>query len=448
MRTRRQFLRDAGCGLGTAALLSSFDRFSRLDAAVSPEVATDYRALVCVFLFGGNDGNNTVIPYDDYAAYAAVRGTALNIPKASLLQVNAPSQKAAFGLHPSLVELQALYNGGHLAVVTNVGTLAAPVTRAQYLAGAPAPDNLFSHADQQSQWQSSVPFTSIPEASTGWGGRLADATSSLNTGSFPMVVSVAGVPLFTTGVSARPLVPGSGLAGFSGSAVSKARYAALRSILQADGSMTLVGAANAITSNGIDDVATLNTALAQVPPLETVFPSTSLGGQLQKIAQVIASRGALQINRQIFFASLGGFDTHTDELNTQQNLLTQVSQAMGAFYAAIVELGVATQVTSFTLSDFGRTFQPASGGGSDHAWGSHHFILGGSVKGGDFYGTFPTLALNGPDDATDEGRWIPSTSVDQYGATLAQWYGVASKDLATVFPYIGQFATNSLGFLS
>jgi len=448
MRTRRQFLRDAGCGLGTAALLSSFDRFSRLDAAVSPEVATDYRALVCVFLFGGNDGNNTVIPYDDYAAYAAVRGTALNIPKASLLQVNAPSQKAAFGLHPSLVELQALYNGGHLAVVTNVGTLAAPVTRAQYLAGAPAPDNLFSHADQQSQWQSSVPFTSIPEASTGWGGRLADATSSLNTGSFPMVVSVAGVPLFTTGVSARPLVPGSGLAGFSGSAVSKARYAALRSILQADGSMTLVGAANAITSNGIDDVATLNTALAQVPPLETVFPSTSLGGQLQKIAQVIASRGALQINRQIFFASLGGFDTHTDELNTQQNLLTQVSQAMGAFYAATVELGVATQVTSFTLSDFGRTFQPASGGGSDHAWGSHHFILGGSVKGGDFYGTFPTLALNGPDDATDEGRWIPSTSVDQYGATLAQWYGVASKDLATVFPYIGQFATNSLGFLS
>ena len=448
MRTRRQFLRDAGCGLGTAALLSAFDRFSRLDAAVSSGAATDYRALVCIFLFGGNDGNNMVIPYDDYATYAKVRGTALNLPKASLLQVSAPSQKAAFGLHPSLVELQSLYNGGHLAVLANVGTLAAPITRAQYLAGAPSPDNLFSHADQQSQWQTSVPFTNDPQASTGWGGRLADATVSLNAGLFPMVVSVAGVPLFTTGVSARPLVPGSGLAGFSASAALKARYAALRSILQADGSTMLVGAANAITGNGIDDVATLNAALAQTPPLETVFPTTSLGSQLLKIAEVIASRDALKMNRQIFFVSLGGFDTHTDELNTQQNLLTQVSQAMAAFYDATVELGVATNVTSFTLSDFGRTFLPASGGGADHAWGSHHFILGGSVKGGDFYGTFPTLALNGPDDASNEGRWIPTTSVDQYGAILAQWYGVAAKDLPTVFPYIGQFGTDSLGFLS
>jgi uncharacterized protein (DUF1501 family) len=230
--------------------------------------------------------------------------------------------------------------------------------------------------------------------------------------------------------------------------VSKARYAALRSILQADGSTTLVGAANTITSNGIDDVATLNAALAQVPALKTAFPTTSLGIQLLKIAQVIASRDALQMNRQIFFASLGGFDTHTDELNTQQNLLTQVSQAMGAFYNETVELGIATQVTSFTLSDFGRTFLPASGGGTDHAWGSHHFVMGGSVRGGDFYGSFPTLALSGPNDASNEGRWIPTTSVDQYGATLAQWYGVAAKALPTVFPYIGQFATNNLGFLS
>jgi uncharacterized protein (DUF1501 family) len=448
MRTRRQFLRDAGCGLGTAALLSAFDRFSRLDAAVSSQAAADYRALVCIFLFGGNDGNNTVIPYDDYAAYGAVRGSALNIPKASLLPVNAPSQKAAFGLHPSLVELQSLYSGGHLAVLANVGTLAAPITRAQYLSGGPAPDSLFSHADQQSLWQAGVPFTNIPQASTGWGGRLADATVSLNTGHFPMVVSVAGVPLFTTGVSARPLVPGSGLSGFSTSAVSKARYAALRSILQADSSMTLVGAANTITANGIDDVATLNAALAQVPALKTVFPTTSLGGQLLKIAQVIASRDALQMNRQIFFASLGGFDTHTDELNTQQTLLAQVSQAMGAFYDATVELGVAPQVTSFTLSDFGRTFLPASGGGTDHAWGNHHFVMGGSVKGGDFYGTFPTLALSGPSDASNEGRWLPTTSVDEYGATLAQWYGVAPKDLPAVFPYIGRFATNNLGFLA
>jgi uncharacterized protein (DUF1501 family) len=447
MRTRRQFLRDAGCGLGTAALLSAFDRFSRLDAAVSPAAAADYRALVCVFLFGGNDANNTVIPYDEYATYAQVRGTALNISKASLLQVNAPSQKAAFGLHPSLVEIQSLYNSGQVAVLANVGTLAAPINRSQYLAGAPAPDNLFSHADQQNQWQSGVARAYDPRANTGWGGRLADVTASLNAVPFPMVVSVAGVPLFTSGVSARPLVPGGGLAGFSSSAASKARYAALRSILQADGSATLVGAANAITSNGIDDVATLNAALAGIPPLKTAFPTTSLGSQLLKIAQVIASRDVLKMNRQIFFVSLGGFDTHTDEINTQQTLLTQVSQSMSAFYAATVELGVASSVTSFTLSDFGRTFLPDSGGGTDHAWGSHHFVMGGAVKGGDFYGTFPTLALSGPDDASFEGRWIPTTSVDQYGATLAQWYGVAPGDLATVFPNVGQFATNKLGFL-
>jgi uncharacterized protein (DUF1501 family) len=262
-----------------------------------------------------------------------------------------------------------------------------------------------------------------------------------------MVVSVAGVPLFTTGVNARPLVPGSGLSGFSTSAVSQARYAALRSILKADGAATLVGAANTITSSGIDDVAALNTALAQAAALKTVFPATSLGGQLQKIAQVIASRAALKINRQIFFVSLGGFDTHTDQINTHVTLYRQVSQAMSAFYAATVELGVAADVTSFTLSDFGRTFLPDSGGGTDHAWGSHHFVVGGSVKGGDFYGAFPNLALNGPDDASNEGRWIPSTSVDQYGATLAQWYGVAAADLPTVFPYLSQFGTNHLGFL-
>ena len=447
MRTRRQFLRDAGCGLGTAAILSAFDRFSRLDAAVMPDAATDYRALVCIFLFGGNDANNMVIPYDDYASYAKVRGTALNIPKASLLQVNAPSQKAAFGLHPSLAELQTLYNGGHLAVLANVGTLAAPISRAQYQAGAPVPNSLFSHADQQNQWQSSVPRTDDVRANTGWGGRLADVTSSLNSVSFPMVVSVAGVPLFTTGMTARPLVPGSGLAGFSTSAVSLARYAALRSILKADGSAGLVGAANTITSTAIDDVAALNTALTQASTLKTVFPGTSLGSQLKKIAQVIASRAALKINRQIFFVSLGGFDTHTDQINTHVTLYRQVSQAMSAFYAATVELGVAADVTSFTLSDFGRTFLPDSGGGTDHAWGSHHVVMGGSVKGGDFYGTFPNLALNGPDDASNEGRWIPSTSVDQYGATLAQWYGVAQSDLATVFPYLSQFGTNHLGFL-
>ncbi|MFI5181694.1 MAG: DUF1501 domain-containing protein [Thermoanaerobaculia bacterium] len=446
MRTRREFARDLGCGLGAAAFLSTLERFSRLEAAIT--AATDYRALVCVFLYGGNDGNNTVIPYDDYASYQSVRGTALNIPKASILKVDAPSQKAAFGLHPALTEFQTLYDAGKLAVVANVGTLSTPVTRAQFLAGSPRPDSLFSHADQQAQWQSSIVMTQDPLAQTGWGGRTADALASLNSVRFPMVVSVAGIPIFTTGVTSRPLVPGATLQGFpNGNPTAAVRFTALRKLLTLEGSETLVGAASDVTSSAIDDTAILAAALAKGGTLKTIFPGTSIGRQFQQIAGVLSVRADLKINRQIFFASLGGFDTHTDEINTQQSLFTQLSAAVKAFYDATVELGAADSVTTFTLSDFGRTFLPASGGGTDHAWGSHHFVLGGSVKGGDFYGTFPTLALKGPDDSSNEGRWIPTTSVDQYGATLAQWFGLESQALPSVFPNIGRFAQTHLGFL-
>lgn len=446
MRTRREFVRDLGCGLGAAAFLSAFERFSQLEAASAG--ATDYRALVCLFLYGGNDGNNTVIPYDDYAAYQAIRGTALNIPKASILKIDAPSQRAAFGLHPALTEFQTLYDAGKLAIIANVGTLAAPVTRAQLLSGAPRPDSLFSHADQQAEWQSSIVASQDPLSQTGWGGRTADAVASLNTVSFPMVVSTAGIPIFTTGVTSRPLVPGSTLQGFpKGNAVATARLAALRKLLTLDGGETLVGAASEVTSSAVDNTAILAAAQAKGAALKTTFPGTSIGRQLQQIAGVLSVRADLKINRQIFFTSLGGFDTHTDEINTQQNLFTQLNAAVKAFYDATVELGVADSVTTFTLSDFGRTFYPASGGGSDHAWGSHHFVLGGSVKGGDFYGTFPTLAIQGPDDASYEGRWIPTTSVDQYGATLAQWFGLESPALPSVFPNIGRFSPTHLGFL-
>ncbi len=446
MRTRREFARDLGCGLGAAAFLSAFERFSRLEAATTG--ATDYRALVCLFLYGGNDGNNTVIPYDDYASYQAVRATALNIPKASILKIDAPSQGAAFGLHPALTDLQTLYEAGKLAVVANVGTLSGPLTRAEFLAGSPRPDSLFSHSDQQAEWQSSIVTAQDPLSQTGWGGRTADAVASLNVVNFPMVVSVSGIPIFTTGVTSRPLVPGSTLQGFpAGSAVATARLAALRKLLTLDGGETLVSAASAITSSAIDNTALLAAAQAKGAALKTTFPGTSIGRQLQQIAGVLAARTDLNINRQIFFASLGGFDTHTNEISTQQTLFTQLNAAVKAFWDATGELGVADSVTTFTLSDFGRTFLPASGGGSDHAWGSHHFVLGGSVKGGDFYGTFPSLALKGPDDASNEGRWIPTTSVDEYGATLAQWFGLDAQALPSVFPNIGRFARTHLGFL-
>ncbi len=448
MRTRRQLLFDFGFGMAAAAILSRFRWLGRLEAAVAPAPA-DYRALVCLFLFGGNDGNNTVIPYDEYASYAQVRAGTLAIPKDSLLKIAAPSQGAAFGLHPAMPELQSLYNQGQAAVLVNVGTLLQPLTRSEYLAGAPRPDNLFSHADQQAQWQSSIARSVDRLGQTGWGGRTADAAAMLAGGSFPMIISVAGVPLFTVGESSRPLVPGTaGLQGFHDDVTSKARYAAMRQILTLDSTATLVGAASGITQAAIDNTATLNAALAKAPTLTTAFPGSSLGRQFQMIANILSVRSQLGMSRQIFFASLNGFDTHTNELAAQQALLAQVSQALSAFYEATVELGVASAVTTFSLSDFGRTFLSASGGGTDHAWGSHHFVVGGAVKGGDFYGDFPTLALAGPDDATWEGRWIPTIAVDQYGATLAKWFGLDSTALATVFPNLGQFTAADLGFLA
>ncbi len=446
MKTRRELIHDAGRGLGAAAVLRAMGRFSLLDAA-AVDAASDYRALLCLFLYGGNDGNNTVIPYDDYASYQKVRGTTINIPKGSILKISAPSQKAAFGLHPALAELQSLYDKGNVAILANVGTLASPTTRARYLAGAPVPDDLFSHSSQQAEWQSAVVKTSDPAAWTGWGGRAADAVASLNASSFPVSISTAGLSLFQTGVNSGPLDPGTGLAGFTTGATSQARLAAFRKLLTLDTAQTLVGTESTLMGRAIDDTNTLNAALGQVPALRTPFPSTGLGTQLKTIASVIAARSALKMSRQVFFATIGSFDTHTGEIATQQTLLTQLSQAMGAFFAATVELGVQDSVTTFTLSDFCRTFQPGSGSGTDHAWGNHHFIVGGSVKGGDFYGTYPTLALGGPDDAEARGRWIPTTAVDQYGATLARWFGVPAASMRTVFPNLGAFAADDLGFM-
>lgn len=444
MTTRRDFLRQSACGLSAAAFVSSLERFGLLSAATAP--ASDYRALVCLFLFGGNDGNNTVVPYDDYAAYQKVRGTtaALNLSKSDLLPIAVPSHASTFGLHPSLADLASLYGQGDLAVVCNVGTLVQPIARGDYLAGAPRPDSLFSHFDQQSQWQSSIPNGTSPLAATGWGGRSADVTAAANpAASIPMIVSVAGITLFSTGATVRPLVPGASLAGFS----DPARSRALRTLLALDAGKPLVAAQSGIVGAGIDAVAALDAAVAAAPPLQTSFPDTDIGGQLEQIAGIISARKALGMNRQIFFASLGSFDTHTDQLATQGELLGQVGAAMKTFHDATIELGVADGVTTFTLSDFGRTFQAASGGGSDHAWGSHHFVMGGAVEGGDFYGKYPELVLSGPDDSSTEGRWIPTVAVDQYGATLAKWFGVPPEAMAGVFPNLGNFDAPDLGFL-
>jgi uncharacterized protein (DUF1501 family) len=441
---RRSFIRYASLAAAGNAL--GLRPFGTLNALA--QSSSDYKALVCVFLFGGNDANNTLIPFDTtgYASYASIRGD-LALAQNTLLPLTpAPN----FALNPNLPDIQALFNSNNAAFVANVGTLIQPLTRAEYLAGQTAPTNLFSHPDQQLEWQNAAQSASTQ---TGWAGRIADALgTSYNQGaSIPMVTSVAGDTLFCNGTATSPvsISPGNvGAASCSEGSECSARQASAQALLTLDSGVSLVQADDSITTNAYAYAKTLADAVQSITPLKTVFPANNgLGAQLQQIAQIIQVRAALGVQRQIFFASLGNFDTHADQLALQSALLAEISPALAAFYNATVELNVANEVTSFTMSDFSRTFQPNSNNGSDHAWGSHHIVIGGAVKGGQIYGTYPTLALAGPDDSGSNGRWVPSTASSQYAATLAQWFGVPAADLPTILPSIGNFGSSNLGFV-
>ena len=445
--SRRDFLKKTCCTAAAGFAAASFNRFGLVNALA--QSAQDYKALVCVFLFGGNDSNNMVVPLSStgYASYQQLRSV-LALPQASLLPINAPSA-GAFGFHPKFPEMQALFNQKQLAVLANVGTLVRPTTRTQFRGGqVTVPQNLFSHSDQQAQMQTAA---LDGNGQTGWAGRTADKIQSIYGGTFPVIISLAGTNIFCEGLVARSIEssgnPTKLLSGFGSSAESQSRMSALQSLLTFDTGVSLIQAASNTTSNALQDSKALADAIAGVPALATVFPNNGLANQLKQVAQIISVRATLGLQRQIFFVSLGGFDTHSDQLNAQTGLYTQLSQAMNAFYQATVEIGAASQVTSFTLSDFNRTYQPDSTSGTDHAWGGHHLIMGGGVHGGDFFGTFPTLALGGPDDATNEGRWIPTTSLDQYAATLANWFGVPTADLPTIFPNLANFTTPLPTFL-
>ncbi len=462
--SRRHFLRMAGYGLGGAALTAVIERFS---AATALAQSPGYRALVCIFLGGGNDSNNTLVPLDTtgYTAYASVRnGAGLALPQANLLPLAPnPAGLGPYGLHPSLTELQALWAQGKLAIVCNTGPLVQRLTREEYQKGGSRPFQLFSHADQVTQWQTSRADT---RSATGWGGRIADRFPPAPSG-FPMITSVAGAPIFATGVTTRPLAIAPApvsldqvlvLSGFGTAADEVARRNSFNFLRTIDRSATLVAAASDVTQQAL----AVDAALTVDPTLTTVFPNSGLGNQLRQVAKVIKAnltQPALNLTRQIFFCSQGGYDTHQNQNmpNGQVGLLRQLSEAMKAFYDATVELGVASAVTTFTLSDFGRTLQPAGAGasvGTDHAWGSHQFIMGGAVRGQAFYGVpgkngtvLPTLQLGGPDDTDTRGRWIPTTSVEQYAATLATWYGLGAADLPVVFPLLSRFTPADLGFL-
>jgi uncharacterized protein (DUF1501 family) len=451
LATRRTFIRQAACAaLGTTGLLSTIWDLRKVNAATT---IGDYRALVCLFLYGGNDANNVLIPNDNstYDVYSTARG-ALAIPRASLRPLTIQSGDGRkYGFHPNLPELATLFNQGKLTMVSNVGTLVGPTTRTDYVNGTAAvPENLFSHEDQAVQWMTSVPDRA--DIRTGWGGRAADLVNSLNGNSkVSLALSIAGTNTFEVGNTVIPyLISPNGALGLRGVG-SRNPNAAIRvqgfKDLLALNHKNLFEAAYADTmSRSIAENEVLTAALAGVTPLQTAFPTTELGRQLAMVAKLISARSNLGMQRQIFFCAVGGYDTHGDQLAAQSGLLSELSSAMNAFYSATVELGVSNSVTTFTASDFGRTL-PGNGGGSDHGWGSHQFVMGGAVRGNRLYGTFPTLAVNGPDD-TEDGRWIPTTSVDEFSATLARWFGVADSDMSTVFPNIGRFAHPNLGFLA
>lgn len=453
IRSRRAFMRDAIKTVSAAGVLGAMGKFGQMNAFASSP-GTGYQALVCIFLTGGNDGHNTVVPISTaqqgFNLYQNARAD-MGLARASLLPIS--NGNDIYGLHPSLPEIQQLYNAGRAAVLANVGMLVKPIKRSDYIIPNNAtivPNALFSHSDQQGQWQTSIP-TGL--GSTGWGGRMADLLQGANSGAtFPATASMSGSSLFLTGTQTFAAnVPGGSATLLN--TVNSARAAGLQQLLTFDNGLQLVQQANATLSRGVSYANVLSAAL-QNATLQTQFPLTGFDGepnllamQLQTVARIIKVRSALGLSRQIFYCNLDGFDTHGGQLGIQSQLLSYLSQAVGAFYQATQELGVDQNVTTFTASEFGRTLTPNGSGGTDHAWGSHHFIIGSSVKGGQFYGEYPTLALNSDYDATGRGSLIPTTAVDQYGATMAQWFGVGASDLPTIFPNLGKFQSSNLGIL-
>ena len=459
--TRRAFLRRSGQLALTGSALPFALNLAAMGEAAAFE-ATDYKALVCVFMYGGNDYANTVVSYDDasYNAYSAIRGggagqTASGIALARgdlaatlLTPASALADNRQYALHPSMRGLAGLFNGGQAAVQLNVGPLVAPLTRAQYSSpdrkAYPLPPKLFSHNDQQSIWQSSS-----PEGSTvGWGGNIGDLALSSNANSLFTCINVTGNAVFLAGDNALSyqVSPGGAVAinGVKNNVYgSSAVRTALSTLVQQARSHTLENEYNKVTARAVGAEAQVTSALGGVA-LSTVFPSpNSLADQLKTVARLIGARNALGTRRQVFMVSIGGFDLHDNLISQHPALLGKVSEALAAFYSATAELGVANKVTAFTASDFGRTLA-SNGDGSDHGWGSHHMMVGGAVRGKAFYGTPPPVSVGNTGAAQDQwhvgqGRLLPSTSVDQYAATLAKWFGVADNELDGILPNLRRF---------
>ena len=466
---RRDFLRRSICAaLGGASLYSALGNLRLVAAAANARryAFSDYKALVCVFLYGGNDSFNTIVPLSGQARtdYESSRGDlALPVSGLPALTPAAGGGPANYGVHPAMTEVAGLFNAGKAAIVANVGSLLYPITQSQYQnGGVPTPPQLFSHDDQSSQWQTSRPDDAN---ANGWGGRIADLLYTANAGQIPMSITLGGSDLFQRGAIVNPYA-------MDPSGVTRLNYSddgPEAWILPGNDNTAGTTAYNALIASGTQahvlerafaDAATrsianyriIDPALGDPPTWTTPFQDTDLGNQLQMVARLIGARGALGMSRQVFFVSAGNYDTHSDQSSNQQDNLTQLSQALKAFYDATVQLGIADSVTAFTASDFGRSLAVNSSG-TDHGWGGHHFVVGGGVAGQRFYGTMPSLARydddnpsSNPDD-TGYGQIIPTLAVDQYAATLARWFGVDGGGIADIFPNLGRFGSADLGFM-
>jgi uncharacterized protein (DUF1501 family) len=449
--SRREFLKRAtalsGAGVATPWALS----LAAMGEAAAQALPTDYKALVCVFLYGGNDYANTVVPYDlsHYNAYQSLRGATLATARDKLLaltpQTALPGSRE-YALAPELAPIAPLFNtSGKLGVLLNIGTLIEPVTKTQYINKSKRlPPKLFSHNDQQSVWQSSA----AEGATSGWGGRMGDLFAAGNGNATFTNVSVTGNAVYLAGntavqyqVTPAGSVPITGIQNnlFGSAACAQT----LRELITASSSHLFENEYNRVTSRSITADTALTAAIKPEYVFKTVFNPDGLSAQLKMVARMIAARDKLTAKRQVFFVSLGGFDTHDQLLDEHPVLLATVGGALKSFYDATEELGVANQVTTFTGSDFGRTLT-TNGNGSDHGWGSMHFVLGGAVKGKNFYGQAPEVANDGTNDV-GQGRLLPSTSVDQLAATLATWFGVKPGQLKDVLPNIDNFSAQSNG---
>ena len=451
---RREFLRRSSA-LGIAGSAAPWAlSLASIGEAAAATAPGDYKALVCVFLYGGNDYGNTLVPYDQasYSAYAAIRQT-LATPRdtlaATALTPRVPLTDAArqMALAPQLNKLKTIFDAGKLGVLLNVGTLVQPTTLAQYKANVQLPPKLFSHNDQQSVWQASSP----EGATSGWGGRVGDQFLSSNGNATFTCINVSGNAVFMSGQQAvQYQVASSGAVAING--VTKPLYGsqacadALKSLITAsDRSHWMEQELNRVVARSVSAQSIVSGALGSLAPLATSFDSTnSLAMQLQLVAKMIAARGTLGVARQVYFVSIGGFDMHDFLVDQHPGQLTLVSDALSSFYNATVELGVADQVTAFTASDFGRTLT-SNGDGSDHGWGSHHFVVGGAVKGGRFWGSLPSVSVTA-DDQVGQGRLLPTSAVDQLAATLATWMGVSASELPRVLPQITNYTQRDLGF--